>query len=324
MAREKPKQGSIYDVAREAGVSIGTVSRAFNDKSGVAADTRALVLEAAKKVRYLPRISTRRINIGLVVEQMEKANAVGFISEMVATLAKHMALKGAILDLVPLHDLDAIYRNYIQGLIAIPFGAERNVLKAIRHIPVVLINSVAEDGAFHSVASDHAQGARDAVEYLLRKGHRRIGFLEVQPDTWGSRERQKGYREAFRKLGAKAPASLLRFTRHRPAREALLPLLKEKPTALLVCGEDLSIEVSQILIHELRIAIPRELSVITYENPSVSALLTPPQTTVAQPWEDIGRAAVEGILSLIKGTRREPLRVLLPNRLIRRDSVGRV
>lgn len=324
MAGRKRRKGSIYDVARASGVSIGTVSRVFNNRPDVAQGTREHVLAAAKRVNYLPRISTRRVNIGLVVEQIEKANEVGFVSETVSTLAKHVALRGGVLELVPLNDLDIVFRNYVRGLIAVVFGAADESLASIRHIPVVLINNVWDRPNFHSVASDHAQGARLATEHLIRHGHRRIAFLEILEDSWGSRERQRGYREAFEQARLKPPAGLMRFCGRRTAGETLYPLLEEKPTALLVCGEDLSLEVNRILLHELRVNIPKDLSVITYETPLVSALISPPQTTVAQPWEEIGRVAVEGVIALAEETRKEPLRVLLPNQLIERGSVGRV
>ncbi len=321
MGRPKLK-GSIYDVARASGVSIGTVSRVFNNKPDVAQATRLLVMDAAKRVKYMPRISTRRINVGLLVEQIEKANEVGFISETVSTLAKHMALQGGVLELVPLNDLDIIFRNYIRGLIAVVFSTDPESLREIQHIPIVLINNVIKGPNLHYVASDHAQGARLATEFLITRGHRRIGFLEIRSDGWGSRERQRGYREAFEKVGLKAPVDLMRFCGHNPAREAVVPLLEnERPTALLVCGEDLSLEVNRVLIHELRISIPKDLSVISFETPLVSELLSPPQTTIAQPWEDIGRAAVEGVISVIEEGNKKPLQVFLPNRLIERASV---
>jgi len=321
MAPRKKSKGSIYDVAKASGVSIGTVSRVFNEKRDVAEATRKLVLEAAKKVNYMPRISTRRVNIGLIVEELEKANEVGYVSDIVSTLAKHMALGGGVLELVSLQDLDAVYRNYMRGVIAVVFAKDLKKFAALRHVPLILINNVIEGPNYHYVASDHAQGVRLAAEHLLGRGHRKIGFLEVVKDTWASRQRQRGFREAFEKLDVKLPGNLMRFCENRPARDAVIPLLEAKPTALIVCGEDLSLEVSKLLIHDFKVEIPKDLSLVTFETPIVSSLLSPPQTTVAQPWEEIGRQAVEGIIGLVEGKRTKPLRVLLPNRLIERGSV---
>lgn len=316
---QRSVSGSIFDVARAAGVSIGTVSRVFNDKPDVAEATRSLVLETAKRVDYRPRVSRRRVTVGLIVDDIERANQVGFVSDAVSTLTKHMALRGALLEIISLRDLDVLYRNYVRGAMVILLSSDAGALEKIRNVPLLFINSRA-GGARHSVvASDHAQGARIALRHLLQLGHRRIGFLEVREDVWGARERVRGYREAFSAAGLKPPENLIRFCGTGPAYGALVPLLAEKPTALVVCGEDLSLEVNRLLLHELDVRIPRDLSVVTFETPLVSELLSPPQTTVCQPWEDIGRLAVDHILALIQG-RRDPVQVLLPNRLIERRS----
>lgn len=318
MAR-KPTSGTIFDVAREAGVSIGTVSRVFNGKPDVADATRSLVLEAAKRVDYRPQVSRRRVSVGLIVEDLERANQVGYVSDVVSTLAKHMALQGALLEIIPLNDLDALYRNYVRGAIAILFRPEAGQLAKVRNMPLLFINNRMDGAEHHYVASDHAQGARIATRHLLQLGHRRIGFLEVKRDLWGSRERLRGYREALSGAGVKGSDRLVQFCEREPAHNALVRLLAEKPTALLVCGEDLSLEVNRVLLHELDFRIPRDVSVVSFETPLVSELLSPPQTTVCQPWEDIGRLAVEHMLELIEG-RRDPVHVLLPNRLIERRS----
>lgn len=313
--------GSIYDVARKAGVSIGTVSRVFNNKHDVSDQTRQTVLTAAKRVRYLPKISARRVSIGLVVQDIDKANEVGFISNTVSTLAKQMAARGVILELLPNEDLDAVYRNYIQGIVAVVFGKDCGPLGSIRDIPVIMINNRIEAPNFHSIASDHAQGARIAAKHLLDRGHRKIGFLEVRADNWGAAEREKGFREAFEAAGVKPAANLVCYVEGRTLRAAVESVLAAKPTAMLVCGEDLSLAVNHILLHQIKARIPDELSLITYETPIVSGLLTPPQTTVVQPWEEIGRAAVDSILGLVGGKTEKRLDLLFANTLLERDSV---
>jgi len=319
--RKSLAKGSIYDVAKASGVSIGTVSRVFNNKPDVAEKTRTLVLDAAKQVNYMPRISTRRVNIGLVVQDIEKANEVGFVSDAISTLAKHMAMRGGVLELVQLDDIDAIYRNYIRGLIAVFFGPDTKNLNVIQNIPIVSINNDLSGANIHTIASDHAQGAYMATKYLLDRGHTKIGFLEIQSDGWGSKERQRGYKKAFDEAGVTPRVELTRFCGREPARNSVIPLMENKPTALLVCGEDLSLAVNQVLLHELKVRIPEDLSLITFETSLVSALLTPPQTTVCQPWEDIGRAAVDTIFSLVENKQSAPIKLFFPNKMIERASV---
>ena len=103
--------------------------------------------------------------------------------------------------------------------------------------------------------------------------------------------------------------------------KAIVPLIEAKVTALIVCGEDLSLLANKILLHKLRIRIPDDLSLITYEIPQVSSLLTPQQTTVAQPWRDLGQCAVDTVLNLMDRQPAKPQRILLPNKLMLRKSV---
>ena len=315
------QRGSIYDVARASGFSIGTVSRVFNNKPDVAAETRELVMEASKSVNYTPRISRRRVTIGLLVQELNKANEVGFVSNVISTLARQIALRGGVLELVQLDDIDSIYRNYVRGLIAVVFGSKNELVRSIRNIPVIMINNQIEAPNVHCVASDHAQGAQLATSHLLEHGHRRIGFIEVLRDAWGSRERQRGFRQAYLEAGLAPPLHLMRYCEEDPVAATLVPLLEEKPTALVVCGEDLSLEVNRLLIHDLGIRIPQDLSVVSSEVSFVSSMLSPPQTTIAQPWEQLGSMAVDRMIRLIERRPAKSFQRLLPNRLIERASV---
>lgn len=326
-AGEKPDGGAqpapptIHDVAREAGVSIGTVSRVLNERRDVAPDTRAKVLAAAKRIRYMPQLTTRRLSIGLVLQDAAKAPEVSYVASLIYALARQANRRGAVLELVPLKELDTVYQHYLRGLIAVLFGDAAARLRAITHIPVMFINHKPSGAGFHAVATDHAQGARIATEHLLSKGHRRIVFLEIERTGWGARERERGYREAFAAARARVPEDLVAYLDGRSIQTVFDPLLKESPTALLACGEDLSLAMYDELVHRLKLAIPGQLSVVGYEIPVVSRMMTPPMTTVAQPWEEIARVAVEGMLSLIAGRATGRLNTILPNTLIERSSV---
>lgn len=320
--RRKETSGTIYDVAQACGVSIGTVSRTFNNKHDVADETRIKVLEAAKRVQYRPRLCARRLSIGLLVENFSEANEVGFVSNVVSTVAKYLTSHGGVLELVSLDDFDSIYRNHLRGLVAVVFGRGQERLRQIDHIPVVLINNNEVDAPnVHLVASDHAQGAYLAVKHFLERGHRRIGFLEILQNAWGSRERQAGYYRAFREAGVKFVPDYLRFCGGLSVAGEIEQLLSMDATSLLVCGEDLSLAANHVLLNDMHLRVPDELSVVSYEIPLVSSLLHPPQTTVSQPWEQLGRVAVETILSLIHRKGQPPVRKFLPNRLIERQSV---
>jgi DNA-binding LacI/PurR family transcriptional regulator len=314
-------RGSIFDVARASGVSIGTVSRAFNNRPDVAPSTRKLVLEAARKVHYEPRSCARRLGIGLLIEDMSKATEVGYVGTIISSVTKAVAACGGVVELVSTDDVESIYARHMSGVVAVLFGPDTAPLEKIDSAPVVLINNVVEGSNFHTVASDHAQGVRIAMEHLLRLGHRRIGFMEMVEGTWASRERQRGYAEALRGAGVPFDPALVRFARRSNDYQELAELLALRPTALIACGEDLSLAVSNHLLHAFGVTIPDDLSVISYEVPIVTELLSPPQTAVAQPWSEISREAMDLICDVVEERISGRQVRLLENELIERRSV---
>lgn len=321
MTKEPQNKATIFDVAREAGVSIGTVSRVLNNRKEVSDATRERVLAAAKRVKYMPQLTTRRVSLGVVMREIEEVHEVGYIGAVICELANQAARRGAVLELVPLRDIERIYQHYLQGLIGILFGDAAEALKGITHIPVFLINNMPKKSAFHVAATDHAQGARMGAGYLLERGHRRIALVQIEKDDWGASERERGFREAFKQAGVPVPEDLITYLESWSVEKAFDPVLQREPTAVFSCGEDLSIAITDALVHRMRLKIPDDLSLLGYEVPLVSRMLTPPQTTVAQPWTDLARAAVDGILAAIKAPPRRPQHIILPNKLIERDSV---
>jgi LacI family transcriptional regulator len=311
--------GTIYDVAREAGVSIGTVSKVFNDKPDVSRKTRRLVLDAARKVHYMPVMRSRRVSIGLFVEDLNRINEVGYVSQIVFSIARQVTRHGGVLELVSLNDIDAIYKNHVSGVIAVVFRPHEK-LEQLNTVPVVLVNNRIDLPNLHSVASDHRDGGYQAARHLIDAGHERIGFLEMVEDAWGSRERQAGYLMAMDEAGLPVD-ELMRFTQMQSPRASIESLLEQRATALLVCGEDLSLQVNDLLLHHFRLSIPDDLSLIAAEVPYVSSILSPPQTTIAQPWSELGTGAVEVLMQVLQKQADTPIHRLLPNELIVRQSV---
>jgi len=316
--RAKP---TIYDVAREAGISIGTVSRVFNDKRDVSAATRAKVLESAKRLNYMPQLTARRLTVGLVMDDVEKIHEVAYVGAILCGLANHAAHRGIALEIVPIRDIEVVFRRHLSGLIGVLFGKAALKLASVSNVPVVLINNAPEKGSFHVVASDHAEGARLAAQYLLNRGHRRIAAVGVDCCDWGMRERQRGFRSALESAGMKVRKDPITCLDGHSIEEVFDPLLRKGPTAVVVFGEDLSIAITDNLVHRMNVRVPDDLSLLTYEVPLVSSLQTPPQTTIVQPWERIARMALDTLLDVIRAPGGSPRRVLLPNQLIERASV---
>lgn len=323
MAGLRPERATIYDVARMSGVSIGTVSRVLNNRREVSEATRRRVLDAARRTNFVPQQTTRRVSVALVLQDTEKVHEVGYVSTVVSALVGEASRLGAVIEIVSLREIDVIYGHYVRGLVGLLFGRAAEKLRAVRHVPVVLINNASESGTFRDVGTDHAEGARMGTAYLLRQGHRRIALVQIEREDWGARERERGYREALAGAGVTAREELVVYLEDRPLEERFDPVLRRNPTAVFACGEDLSIAVYDALVHRLGRRLPGDLSLVTYEVPILSQVLLPPQTTIAQPWEEMARAALARVLALVNGEAVAPEHATFPNRLIERASVCR-
>ncbi len=217
------------------------------------------------------------------------------------------------------------------GIMAVAPIAEHIALLqglAERGIPVLVVGASAEEWSLPSVDTDNYQAAREAVEYLYGLGHRRFVGLFGALETFNSRDRWRGFRDALNERGI-PPSAIWTFTvpyadEVDPAvREGLTTVfrLPNGPTALFAGGYYLALSALQTL-REAGIAVPQQVSVIGFDDPPSALLALPPLTTFRQPLEELGRRAVSIMLEMIKGKMPDPLRTYLPIELIVRESTA--
>lgn len=348
MADDAPRRVRLRDVAAHAGVSVGSASQAFSRPELVSERVRTRVLEAAEALRYAgPDPAARRLRtgrsgaVGLIFSerlryQFTDPAAPAFMSGVSRGLEDtHMGLL-----LIPdsrfrEETAEAVRGAAVDGFIV--YSAVRNdprVEAALaRGLPVVTVDQP-RDAPTPFVGIDDRASARTAAEHLRELGHRRVAVLSFVSalDREGtlalelSRERLAGYREG---LGAAWDENAVRTCRPNatePARRAALELLKgdTPPTAILAMSDVLALGALQAAA-ELGVAVPRELSVVGFDDSPVAALATPPLTTVAQPQEEKGRLAAEWLLEAITDgrPRRRRRKAILPTQLVVRESTAR-
>jgi LacI family transcriptional regulator len=174
-----------------------------------------------------------------------------------------------------------------------------------------------------TVDSDNFAGACTATRHLTALGHRRIGFLGGRPDLESSRQREQGYRSALAEAGLGVDEGLMRVGDYKrapsvePARELLR--LADPPTAIFAAN-DLSALGVMDAAHELGLRIPEDLSLVGFDNVPESALTTPPLTTINQPIQQMGSAAVDLLVHLMDGSGDRDTHVRLPTELVERGS----
>ncbi|MER3403098.1 MAG: hypothetical protein C4337_07325 [Armatimonadota bacterium] len=225
----------------------------------------------------------------------------------------------------------ALHSGEIIGILAItPIAEHVPLLNRLyeRGVPLVVVGASAQDWVLPSLDTDNYRSAFEGVNHLLELGHRRFLGLFGALETFNSRDRWRGFRDALRAAGIPSE-SIWTFTLPYAGqidddfRGGLATVLRlpERPTVIFAGGFYLALSAMQTL-HQLGMRVPDDVSVLGYEDPPSASLAMPPLTTFRQPLEALGACAVQRLLELIKGHPPDPLHTYLPLELVIRGSTG--
>lgn len=313
-------KNKIKDIAVMAGVSTCTVSRVFNDRPYVKAEVREKVLRAAATLGYQPKMTARR-DVVSVLLGFGSVGVNSYEAALLGSIFTAAAEHNLSIDLVRLKDVDRISRNYSKAVIGLVYNEEAAaVLRTIRNIPVLTINYIDED--FNYVCTDHEGGVMQAAEHLIAHGHRDIGLLMVATEgrfSWGDRARLAGYRKALEKHGIPFRSELVVYEALRHMDRIGRMIISQSPTALISCGESLTLPVKYALELFDR-KIPDDISLVSFYSPWVTPYVTPELTSIKQNFEAISGIVMEKLLELIRGERQET-KMIIPNDFIKGASV---
>ena len=335
---------SIRDVAEAVGVSSTTVSHALNGVAGarVAEDTRARIREAADRLGYTPSRVARSL-------RLRRTGTLGMLSDHIATTphagliilgAQEAALaRGWTLLLVNTGDdparqaqgVTTLVQHQVDGILyATMYHREVRVPAGLGGLPTVLLDARCADARIPAVVPDEVAGGRAAVDELLRHGHRRIGFALNRDDIPATHGRLRGYRDALAAAGIEHDPRLV-VTEESEARGGYLAASRlldgQPPPTAIFCFNDRMAMGAYRVASERGLAIPRDLSVIGFDNQAIIAEgLYPPLSTVALPHYEMGQWAVETLIHRLEaGGDEQPAAaypVLMPCPLVVRDSVA--
>ena len=342
-AAEPARTPSIYEVARQAGVSVATVSRVLNGKGPVRTETRQRVLDAVAALDYVPHsaarsLSTRRtMSIGVLLPDMHGA----FFSELVRGIdlaaraaGYHLLVSGSHSDQAETAAVLQALHGRVDGLILMtPALRGGSSLRASlpRRVPVVLLNDHGNGDGHDTLRIDNRHGARLAVEHLLALGHRAVAFIAGPPDNADALERLRGYREALRAHGIAAPTRLELagdFAEESGMRAGeRIARLDPRPTAVFAANDAMAIGCLAAL-REHGLNVPKDVSLVGFDDIPIARYLTPALTTVQVPIAELGRQAVRRLLHRIERPAGGPTdhAVIAPALAIRASAIpaGRV
>lgn len=335
-----PPRVTITDVARLAGVSVATVSKVVNGRYGVAAGTVERVRGVIAEVGYETSLVARSLRshrtgvLGILVAEFEP-----FSTEILKGAARAVAGTGyEVLAYAgggraeedagwERRSLSRLGGTLIDGAVLVT----PTVVGAPGGVPVVAIDPHAGPSDVPTVDADNVRGACLATEHLLELGHRRVAFLGGRPGLESARLREEGFRSAMAEAGVPVDPALVRVAGYRPqttqepARELLTG--PDRPTAVFAAN-DVSAIATMEVARDLGLSVPGDLSVVGFDNVPEAALAQPPLTTVAQPMQAMGTAAVELLVRRLTGSPDDAphggTHVRLPTELVVRGSTRRL
>jgi LacI family transcriptional regulator, galactose operon repressor len=314
---------TIQDIAKKAGVSACTVSRAFNKHPYVKEDVSRKVLEASRKLNYTPKFAAVEEKIAILVNSLNSFSKPGYENALSTAIMKRTLELGYGIEIVSIAESRYHFERFVKGAISLVYSPETTkIITEKTGTPIVTINNLIP--GFSHVCSDHRNGSVKAVDYLVSKGHSKIGFVINNLVNWGDIERVEGFKKGLEKNNIDFDEDLVFINMpRRNMFEVIAKLMKHKPTAIFVAGENLGLEAAHSL-NLLNFKIPEDVSLLSFENAWVSYLLNPAQTTIDQGLPVIGEKAVDLLVDIIKTGKNKHENIVLPNKLIERDSVKRL
>ncbi|MEA1939954.1 MAG: LacI family DNA-binding transcriptional regulator [Candidatus Caldatribacteriota bacterium] len=336
------KKSTIYDVAKIAGVSPSTISRVMNTPEIVAEDTRQKVVSAVKELSYIPNMMAasmpkKRTNyIGLIIPDIINT----FFSNLIRGIQDICEEHGYNVLVVNSDDsqkkegryLKLLYSRRVDGVILTVAGYRekefpKEELSLLKKMNIVLVDREINGLTTPIVKVNNFAGAYSAVKYLLTMGHKKIMYLAGIEGTRTNQERRKGYLAALKKENINWKKEMAANFRLDTAYQKILcqwPILQNSddlPTAIFAANDLMAIGALKAF-SQLKVRIPKKVSIIGFDNIPFSDCTYPPLTTIAQPTYLMGQKAVKILLKMIN-KKKIARPIEFKTKLIERGSVSR-
>ena len=342
MSRRKKNSGevTIIDVAREANVSYSTVSRVVNNKEYVKPETRRRVVQAMSRLGYQVNMQARSLAggrsnvIGLLVVDLTTQ----YMGEIMRGIDDVLAANQYELMLYTTHRrktkestyVNMMARGLADGLLIVLPRNTDEYLESLRtrDFPYVLIDQTSVDESDLTVYSSNQQGGYEATKHLIELGHRRIGIISGWMDMISAKDRLEGYKAALADHNIPLNPELIfegDFTQSSGYSGATRFLhMEERPTAVFASNDVQAMGVIEAT-RACGLHVPKDLSVIGFDDIPMAALSNPQLTTVHQPLQEMGKLATQMLLESINNSEekvKKSTSKILPTELIIRETTA--
>lgn len=327
---------TLADIARAAGTSPSTASRAMSGRGYVSPAVRRRLTEAAEQLGYVPDASAQTLKqrtsrvIGVAVSDLRDP----FYAQVAAGAEQTLRDVGyqvvLVTDNCEAAEEVAAARTFLAlrapGVIITPVGREATALLRTQGVAVVEVDRQLTPGECDAVLLDNAQAASDAMTHLLALGHQRIGLLTVDTEWTSDAGRLQGYRAALHRAGLPFdPALLVKMAPHdsedRAERRIRELLGRPGLTAIFAANNVLTVRAWHVL-RRAGLRLPGDISLVGFDDVAWMDMVTPGITAVAQPTVDLGWRAAQLLLRRMRDRSLPPMPEQMDGKLIVRGSTG--
>ena len=332
------KSVSIYSVAKLAKVSPATVSRVLNNSASVNQNTREKVLKIIKESGFQRRqVRNRAGKIGFVMIR-ETTTIDNYTSQIMEGIISFCTQSGFDLSMIHLTPAQAESETVIKTImehscdVVILQGKNTEFLGYMQRasIPTILVGDKIELDNVYYIDTDNVQSSRQGMEHLFELGHRRIAIFCANMSSKDHDDRLQVYKETIEKQGIYYdPELIIPLKSHSSSMEAgrltaMEYFAKENDiTAIIAMSDEMTYGILRAL-HDLKIKVPNDISLVSFDDFPISKYIEPPLTTIRQPLFEIGEYAGKAAMTLINNSSVKNINKIIPTSLVVRMSTSKV
>lgn len=334
-------QPTLKDIALKAKVSRMTVSRVFSDRANVSKETRDKIEKIAEKMGYHPNLiarslsSSRSMTIGILMPKTKNVFLDVYITQILSGISDITQDLNYRIMFFPF-DYSQYQKNFyvsisrsnlVDGLILLKTRKDDKGIEELSasKFPFILVNHKNNSDKINYIDSCNVKGAKLAVEHLYKLGHRKIAFVTGEMHETNAIDRFNGFKKAMKEFDLPFRKEWIitgNFSKEKAFEESSKLFNSTDLPSAVFCSDDYMAIGVMNKIKEKGLSVPKDISVIGFDDIELSSYIKPTLTTIRQPIYEIGKRAAEYVLDLIEGRKKTPIHELLDVDLIIRDSTS--
>ena len=292
------KKINLTELAKKAGVSLTTASRAFNNHPYVNESIRQKIFNVAAEMNYSPKVTAKRKRLGVLVSGLGQTQVNFYQSAMLFEIAKQCGQLGIGIEIFTRNDLDLVDENFLRVVLVFQDSFKSDLSK-IKNAKIVGINTHIPNSP--CVFSDDENGIKVVMEYFRDKGIKQPGLLLPHQATTGHViERENYFKKYAQGNNLLYDDEFIIYAHNGLENELKKIICDKKVDALFIGGEDMALQVN-CLLYKMGIKVPEDISIFSFDSSEISQYMTPPYSSISQNYEVLVSEALTLVTNILDG-----------------------